>query len=269
MDFVINQDYHIHTLRSFCSRDPLQTTENILKAAEIDGFWDICITDHFWDEKVPGIEGLSLEQNYKNISKNLPLPESDKVKIHFGCETDLDLRGVLGVDKSSFDKFDFVLVSTTHLHLDGFTVSPLVNTKEERAKLYVERMEKVLSMDLPFQKICFSHLTVCHILRGKNEDFTHLDVIDLIDDKTFKRLFSETAKKGAAVELNFDIRGLSKKDAERTIRPYRIAKSSGCKFCFGSDAHHPSVFKDRRERFTAIKDALSLEESDKYKIAGG
>ena len=165
----------------------------------------------------------------------------------------------MGVDKSSFDKFDFVLVSTTHLHLDGFTVSPLVNTKEERAKLYVERMERVLSMDLPFQKICFSHLTVCHILRGKNEDFTNLDVIDLI----------ETAKKGAAVELNFDIRGLSKKDAERTLRPYRIAKSCGCKFCFGSDAHHPGVFKDRRARFTAIKDALSLEESDKYKIAGG
>lgn len=266
MDFVIDQDYHIHTKRSFCSKDPLQTTENVLKAAESDGFRDICITDHFWDERVKGIEGLSLEQNYKNISKNLPLPKSDKVKIHFGCETDLDMRGVLGVAEQSFDLFDFVLVSTTHLHLDGFTVSPLVNTKEELARLYVERIEKVLSMNIPFHKICFSHLTVSHILRGKNEDFTNLDVIDLISDEVFSGLFSEIAKKGASVELNFDIRFLSEKDVERTLRPYRTAKVCGCKFCFGSDAHHPGVFKDRRERFNAIKNALCLEESDKYII---
>ncbi len=268
MKYITDHDYHIHSLRSFCSRDPLQTPESILKKAKEDGLKEICLTNHFWDEKVKGIDGLELEQNFENIKKDLPLPADDGVKFFFGCETDLDKRMVLGVSPENYGLFDFIIVSTTHLHLNGFTVDEEI-TDEDRAKLYVKRAEAVLNMDLPFYKIGFAHLTTNHITRGgKNRSrYGHLDIIDMIPDSTFYDLFREIKKKGAGVELNFNL-DYYENDVlkERSLRPYRIAKDCGCLFYFGSDAHHPSGFNGRKERFETTIGALDLKESEKFKI---
>lgn len=267
MKYIIDSDYHIHSKQSFCSRDELQTPQNILDASKKDGFKEICLTDHFWDEYVKGIEGLSLEQNFENIKKNLPLPQDDDVKFMFGCETDLDKRFVLGVSPQRFDCFDFIIIATTHLHLGGFTVEGNEGT-EERAKLYVDRIKAVLDMDLPFEKIGFAHLTTSHITRGKNPGrYSHLDVIDLVSDSTFRELFKRIADKGSGVELNFDLNYYETDESrERSLRPYRIAKECGCKFYFGSDAHHPKSFENRRARFEKTVKALDLTQNDKFRI---
>lgn len=268
MKYILDHDYHIHSLRSFCSRDPLQTPEYILSKAKEDGLKEICLTNHFWDEKVKGIEGLELNQNFENIKKDLPLPADTDVKFFFGCETDLDKRMVLGVSPESFDLFDFIIVSTTHLHLNGFTVDEDI-TDDERAQLYVKRTEAVLNMDLPFNKIGFAHLTTNHITRGgKNKSkYAHLDIIDKIPDSTFYDLFKEIKKKESGVELNFSL-DYYENDClkERSLRPYRIAKDCGCKFYFGSDAHHPTGFNGRLQRFSQATEALSLTEDEKFRF---
>ena len=57
-------------------------------------------------------------------------------------------------------------------------------------------------------------------------------------------------------------------DAEEDVvlRPFRIAKSCGCKFYCGSDAHHPASFADCRAIFERAIDRLGLRESDKFHI---
>jgi histidinol phosphatase-like PHP family hydrolase len=64
--------------------------------------------------------------------------------------------------------------------------------------------------------------------------------------------------------LNFEEEAL--RDAEIMFRPFKIAKKCGCKFYFGSDAHHPATLAKAIERYEKIIDILELEESDKFHI---
>lgn len=88
MKYIIDNDLHIHSKLSLCSGDPEQTTENILKYAEENGLKKICLTDHFWDENVPGASDWYKKQDFKHITEALPLPESESVEFLFGCETE-------------------------------------------------------------------------------------------------------------------------------------------------------------------------------------
>lgn len=69
---------------------------------------------------------------------------------------------------------------------------------------------------------------------------------------------------GVGIELNFDCLRLEGKNLERELRPYLIAKDCGCKFYFGSDAHHPDAFETSVRNFTKISECLGLSESDKF-----
>ena len=77
-------------------------------------------------------------------------------------------------------------------------------------------------------------------------------------------MFKKTAEVGAGVELNFPLSSYDEKQQERVLRPYRIALDCGCKFYFGSDAHHPDVLDRAPENFKAIADALGLTEADRF-----
>ena len=50
----IDHDLHIHTELSSCSRDPEQNAAFLLSYAQRNNLKTICVTDHFWDETVPG-----------------------------------------------------------------------------------------------------------------------------------------------------------------------------------------------------------------------
>ena len=41
----------------------------------------------------------------------------------FGCEADLRADLTLGITEERMEKMDMFLISTTHLHMDGFTIS--------------------------------------------------------------------------------------------------------------------------------------------------
>ena len=103
MRYKIDHDLHIHSKLSSCSRDPGQTTEAILRYAEENGLKKICITDHYWDEKVPGASSWYAPQNTTHIRESLPLPKSDKVEFLFACE--IRERELQSFVKSRFDRF--------------------------------------------------------------------------------------------------------------------------------------------------------------------
>lgn len=262
MRYIADHDLHIHSQLSLCSNDPKQNPEAILKYGEDHGLTTLCLTDHMWDSAVPGASGWYQKQSYEHVAQALPLPTSDKVRFLFGCETDLDRYMTVGVSKELMDKLDFIIIPTTHLHMDGFTCDGKEGV-EERAKLWCSRFEGVLDMDLPFHKVGIAHLT-CSLLYRSH----HIEVLNTIPESEYRRLFAKAAKVGVGIELNFPSLGLTDEDREPTLLPYRIAKEEGCKFYFGSDAHHPEGLASAKANFENIIDLLGLEESDKFRLPG-
>lgn len=269
MRYIIDHDYHLHTHLSLCSNDPQQTPQSILEYAQKNNLTNLVLTDHYWDENVPGAQthGFYGPQNYAHIAQALPLPQKENIKFFFGCETDMDKFCTLGVSRPVMDKFDFIVVPTTHLHMVDFTIDRQDDSLPRRKELYIQRMDKLLDMDLPFEKIGIAHLTCSLMAPGEWE--RHLMLIDSITDEEFTRLFAKAAKRGCGIELNgHDIEFREGYDAERLLRPYRIAKREGCKFYLGSDAHSRKELEHIREAFEKIIDALELEENDKFYFPG-
>ncbi len=267
MKFKIDHDLHIHSGLSSCSNDSLQTAENILKYAEHNDLERICITDHYWDENVLGASDWYKPQNFAHISSILPLPQSENVSFFFGCEAEMDKHMNVGISDKMLDCFDFIIIPTTHLHMTGFTIEAAQTSVEERADIYVRRLDRLLDMDLPFEKIGVAHLT-CRLMsynRAKDPE-EYLRILDCIDDSTFRELFGKMAKRGAGFELNLSPISCLERDEKSLLRPYRIAKASGCKFYLGSDAHHPNELDEAMPRFEQIISLLELEESDKFRF---
>ena len=54
MSFRVDHDYHIHSQLSACSNDPEQSTQAILQYALDNNLSTLVLTDHYWDNTVPG-----------------------------------------------------------------------------------------------------------------------------------------------------------------------------------------------------------------------
>jgi len=263
MRYIADNDLHIHSRLSLCSDDPEMTPQAILDYAVSNGLKNICLTDHFWDETC-GTKTIPWYdiQNYAHITQSLPLPKADGVNFMFGCEVDMDMNTNIGINPANLDKFDFVIVPTTHLHMDGFTCRGDEDAAE-RAVIWAKRFDALLNADLPFNKMGVAHLTGSCIMR---EDY--YKVIDHIPEDELVRLFTKAAVVGIGIELNFDSLAFeSEAEKNAVLRPYRIAKQCGCKFYFGSDSHHPAKFTKSKANFENIIDLLGLEESDKFIIS--
>ena len=261
MRFVADHDFHIHSTISPCCHDETQTPEAILKYAKENGLKKICLTNHLWDEKVKSEADWHDGQRFSCLSSVLPLPKDPEVEFLFGAEVDMDYNFVLGVSEERFDIFDFMVISTTHLHLAGNTVRTKIQTPEEAAEFWVLRLKELLKKDLPWQKIGIAHLTCGHIFKGRTQE-----VISLIDDEDLYDIFSELAKKKAGIELNMKSIFSSESEKEIMLRPYRIAKKCGCKFYLGSDSHKNDALKGAKENFERVITLLDLKEEDKFKV---
>jgi len=261
MRYIADHDFHIHSTVSRCCRDENQTPEAILNYAKENGFKKICLTNHFWDENVRSEAEWIDEHNYSYVSSVLPLPKDDNIDFLFGCETDMDFNNVLGVSEERFDAFDFIIVATTHLHLDGNTVRTKIETPEEAAYHWIDKIDNLLLKDLPFDKIGIAHLTTGHILKNRVSE-----VLSLIPDATMYSIFNECSRKGAGIELNVKTINMTDEQKQIFLRPYFIAKECGCKFYLGSDSHKASALVSAKENFEDVISQLDLKESDKLRL---
>lgn len=260
MKYVFDHDFHIHSQISSCSRDPEQNNERILKYAEDEGLHTIVLADHFWDEKVEGASKWYSKQDYPHICQAKPLPQSDKVKFLFGCETEMDKNMTVGCSRERMEELAFIVIPTTHFHMEKFTIGEeMLATPQTRAQFWVDKLDALLAMDLPFHKIGIAH-PVCPLI-WKGDRAKYLATLDSIPEADMHRIFAKAAKLGVGIEIN-----MSYPDEERdtVLRPFRIAKEEGCKFYLGSDAHHPSGLDNARKKFERAIDDLGLTEEDKF-----
>lgn len=266
MKMKFDQDLHIHTQLSSCSRDPEQNKERILRYAQENDLHTVCVTDHFWDADVLGMMPFYEGQDLAHIRQVKPLPKTEGVRFLFGCEADLNWGLTLGITVECFDAFDFVVISTTHLHMQAEELKEnLLADAQGRAQVWKKRLDAVLDMPLPFSKIGIAHLT-CPLIAPTRE--MYLQTLDLLEEAELRRLFGKAAALGLGIELNGRDMQFSDAEAETVLRPYRIAKSCGCKFYFGSDAHHPAVFETVRPYFERAIDLLDLTQEDRFLLPG-
>lgn len=264
MKFKVDHDLHIHSNISACSFDEKQTPERILRYAEENGFYKICLANHFWDETVCKAIPWYDEQNFEHISAAKPLPQSDKVQFLFGCETEIRHDLVLGISKERFDEFDFIIIPTTHLSFDDFTITEKDNVSfKARADAWVRRLDFVLSSDLPFHKIGIPHLT-CDLISPLREQ--HLEVVKEIPENEMYRLFKQAAKVGVGIEINAYDMIITDDISPIALLPYQIAKECGCKFYCGSDAHEVEHFTHAKATLERAVDFLELTEDDKFLV---
>lgn len=265
MKFKIDHDLHIHTGLSSCSSDAEQTAERILKHAKDNGLSTVCVTDHYWDSAIPGASDWYKPQDFEHISRIKPLPQQSGTRFLFGCETDMRKECVIGLPPFRFDNFDFVIIPTTHLHMHGFTIDEAdTGSREARGRLWLSRLDALLNMPLPFHKIGIAHLACGLILRDSREEFLRL--VNDLPERELERLFAKAATLGVGIEINKSDMSFKDSEADTVLRPFRIAKSQGCKFYLGSDAHHPHHFDDFRAVFERAVTLLDLNESDKFII---
>lgn len=266
MKFIIDHDFHIHSQLSSCSSNPEQNPESILRYAESEGLKKICLTDHYWDETVEGASKWYEKQNTAHIKEALPLPKSDNVEFLFGCETDLNKDLTLGISKKTLDELDFIIIPTTHMHMKNFTIpDDFDDTPQNRAMLWVKRLDAILSMDLPFKKIGIAHLATILINRDNPEDFPK--TLELIPENEMVRLFTKAAELEAGIELNLEDMKFEYGGEDQVLRIFKTAKACGCKFYLGTDSHNPDEFDGMKEIFESTIEKLGLTEDDKFVLA--
>ena len=268
MSFKFDHDYHIHSKVSLCSSDEGQTNERILQYAKDNGLTEIVLTDHFWDDKIPKASPWYQKQGIEHVKEALPLLQDKDISFLFGVETEFNRNCTVAMAKETFDEFAFVIIPTTHLHMKGLTITDADYDAldDTRSRLWVSRMDALLSQDLPFHKIGIAHLA-CPLFDKRSREH-YLRALDNISTEEMERVFAKAAKLGVGIELNAG--DLSFKDGEedRVLRMFKIAKAQGCKFYCGSDAHHPKSFEHIKEIFERAIDRLELTEDDKFHIGG-
>lgn len=261
MRYTVDHDLHIHSHLSTCSKCPEQTPERIAQYAMDAGLKTVCITDHFWDEAVPGASAWYEAQNYPHICRSKPLPKPEGASFLFGCETELDKNLTVGVSCERMKELDFIIIPTTHFHMKFALTDEERETVEGRVSAWLRRLDGVLSMDLPFHKVGLAHLT-CHLIGRDREEC--LKVLAALPEDGMRALFQKAAQCGVGIELNAEDIKFSEGDEDTVFRPYRIAKECGCKFYCGSDAHSPRAFARSVERFERAVTLLGLTEDDKF-----
>ncbi len=232
----ITEDIHVHTYLSDCAKDTAIARDYVANAPQ-RGLTTIGFADHAWDEHIEcGVEWYKPQtmkrilDTYDDIKKL----SSDKVRVLVGCETEYDYkhRGP-AITAETASKLDFVLVPNSHTHLampkdfyDNVSKHAAFMLDAWFDIMQGETAKYVTAIPHPFYAV------------GCPYDY-HL-AMKAITNKQYEDCFKAAAQMNIGVELNMDCltEDVPNFHADEEVhRMYSIAKSCGCKFTFGSDAH--------------------------------
>ncbi len=262
MNFPVDHDMHCHTFLSSCSSDPEQTPSALLTHALSHGYTLQCVTDHLWDNLVPGASRWYTPQDIAHVTAALPLPRHDKVRMVFGCETEFT-GDRLGLAPEHFDLFGFIVIPPNHFHMKGFVRPRSCDSEEKAAALLTDRLDRLASMDLPWYKVGIAHIT-CSLVFSEGNQY---QVYDSVDEKRYRSIMRRFSHQGAGIEINlssFD--PLWRQHESSMLRLYRIAAEEGCKFYLASDAHHPQELDTIPDRAPEVLDALGLTAAEVFTL---
>lgn len=275
--FKIDHDLHNHSGLSLCSADPKFSAQHILDHAVEAGYKMIALTNHTWDALIPGATPYYQQQGLDHIKKALPLPSHEGIKFLFGCETEYCGGDKLALHPSHYDDYDIIIVPTNHFSGQiGLVCAEELDTTNDWMYLQIERLEELLKIDLPYERVGIAHL------QWFEADKEHIPSI-LAHEKRYYNVFKEYANRGAGIELNastFKYTDPNEKEAYEALNPrkkysqcvsydkmlwlFSIAKDAGCKFYVGSDSHTSERLDWPKKYLPRIIKDLGLTENDKF-----
>jgi histidinol phosphatase-like PHP family hydrolase len=242
---AVNHDLHIHTYLSACCKDKEnQTPRKILARAEAMGLETIGFSDHIWTN--PQLEPNHFyrqqdERQIIHLKRDLE-SASSPLRVLVGCEADTIAPGKFSITREFADTLDYVGLSCSHLHLKGLVQQPSDHGPrsigEHLLALFLSAAESGLAT------------TIVHPLFPKGFESQYDQVIASLSDAELLGAFSTAAAAGAAVEITTAFLPPGAKYGnpsapgwriETPLRVLSLAKTAGCKFTFGSDAHSPAA----------------------------
>ena len=260
--FALDHDYHIHTTLSTCCHDENMDMAHLVPVCRELGRREIVITNHFWDNLMPGADEWYAPQDLAHNKRILPFTDEPDMKIRFGCETECCGGRKIGISPEHYDEFEFIIVPFTHLH-NNFSRPVDCTTPEQVAALYMDHFEDLTQLDLPWKKVGIAHLTVSLVYPGENL----YRVLDALDSSRIRACLRFMAQHGAGIELNAGCFSADRKArADTFMGIYRIAKEEGCKFYCGSDAHAIRSLNNIDSNIPWPVEALGLDDTDRYRI---
>ena len=237
-----------------------------MEIAKNIGLTHLGFSNHFWDEKIPGATPFYVSQNFSHLLRlkpELACRADPHIKLYFGCETEYDpIRRDVTITEKTAQQLDFILVPNSHTHL----VMPrdFYQPYQKHVDFMIQAYEDILSSSV------YRYITaIAHPFEAVGCPYDYTILIDMISDDCFKRLFSQTAERGIAIEINVDSMHTKTKEeiaACSQMRMFQIAKECGCRFLFGSDAHN-SKAHDSYAHADLVAELLELDESDILEIA--
>lgn len=135
---IVRHDIHNHSLLSSCCYDPDATFEAFFRRAKELGHTVFGISNHLWDEKVPGASHWYHQQmiNYGLEGARNSVPEIDGIRFMVGSETEYcGLTDTLGMLAETAARFDYMLVPHTHMHMKNFVIAEAPDVKAKRREL--------------------------------------------------------------------------------------------------------------------------------------
>ena len=271
----IKQDIHIHSYHSPCAQSNATPQFYIDNAAE-RGLELIGFADHMWDNG-HGYSIASYERHQTNFARLLKIKDDlakctipDGLRVLVGCESDFTADSTLGISRDIASQLDFVLAPNSHTHFPEVCPSPYRDDRFSCVKFSLDAFKRLLKHPDADIITAVAHPIATHYVGQEGSD---IDAIAMISDAEFREAFLLAADKQIGIEINAhivmfalkaagtDIKDIDKIKNNEYYRMFSIAKETGCKFTFGSDAHSQGAV----EYFAyaqAMADALGLTDDD-------
>lgn len=233
----IDHDVHVHTFLSACCRDPEAVPEKILARAAESGLRLIGFADHLWDPACPGGSGWYAPQTPDHVAQvREQMPVQTPVRVLFGAESEYCGGGKVGISRTTAEALDFVLLPMSHLHMKGFVMPSGVDDPAGIGALMVQRFREVIALGLA--------TGIAHPFLPCGYPTQTDAIIGSISDGQFRECFTAAAQAGVSIEITTGFFPSLRSEEPLPgwqdatfLRPLALAKESGCRFHFASDAH--------------------------------
>ena len=257
----VDHDLHVHTSLSACCADGQSTPAKIIQRAADTGLRLIGFADHMWDRTRPGASDWYRPQDLDHVVRTRELIPEDTcgVRVLVGCESEYCGDGKVGISPEAAAELDFVLLPMSHLHMKGFVEPPGTDTARDVADLMVRRFREVVGLGLA-TGIAHPFLPCGHVDEVD-------EIIGCIADGQFTECFGLAADAGVSIEITLGFfpgcRGPEPDGFhdDTFLRVLSLAKETGCRFHFASDAHRLDGIGDVRKLVPYVN-ALGLTRAD-------
>ena len=263
-----DHDVHIHTKLSLCAGPNGGTFDAYMERFKNEGLTKVGFSDHYWDELTRAAEGgFYPPQNTAHVLELKQEIESkaawrrDGIEVFFGAEAEYDpKRRDVALSEEHAELFDFVIVPNSHTHM--IMPRELYEPYEKHRDFMIDAYEGIINSPL-YKKI----LAVAHPFNAVCCPYDFTELMTLMSDDQYKRLFDRTAERGIGVEINVACCRALHNDPESRraaefVRMFTLAKECGVKFTFGSDAHQLKEHEQYVDRCEAAVKLCGLTEKD-------